>query len=376
MTSLPRVTVRVTPDSPVFTGETVTLKCEIEDQYRSLNWRYQWYKDTTKVINSERYTVNRDSLTITGVTQSDQWFWCSAVIHGRPQTLLSSSLVYLTVKGSKPKPEFTSDTEGSLLTGVSPSVSLIIRPNRSQHFSSESLSLSCEDHSKSTGWTVRRYTDKLKPCSSSDTRSTGTTSTCTIRSLYTSDTGVYWCQSQSGEKLHPVNISVHNVDVILDSPVHSVTKGDNLTLRCLYRDKKPSNLRAEFYKDGSVVQNQTTGDMMIIPTVSKSHEGFYYCKHPERGESPKSWISVRGDTFICSWTMSYRGLIAGIVVGVSVMFLSIYLLLWSNKKKKGSSFALKDNTSEGDDIMYSKLKKGEDQDVAFGSSDVTNAQKK
>ncbi|XP_073712765.1 Fc receptor-like A [Misgurnus anguillicaudatus] len=94
-----------------------------------------------------------------------------------------------------------------------------------------------------------------------------------------------------------MNVPVHwkdfDVDVILDSPVHPVTEGDNLTLRCLYRDKKPSNLRAEFYKDGSVVQNQTTGDMMIIPTVSKSHEGFYYCKHPEKGESQKSWISVR-----------------------------------------------------------------------------------
>ncbi|XP_073721139.1 Fc receptor-like protein 5 [Misgurnus anguillicaudatus] len=700
--ALPRVTVRVTPDRSVFTGETVTLKCKIEDQYRSLNWRYVWYKDTNGVLNFENYIVNRDSLTITGVTESDQVkYWCRGEIHGRPQTSLSSSSVYLivkalprvtvivtpdkyvftgetvtlrceiedqdrtldwryvwykdtngtsvfegniytirspsdqdefwcrgerdgrpsssqdsdhvtlsvkalpratvrvtpdrsvftgetvtltcetdqysnwryvwykgrtgtsvfvgniytiispsdqdefwcrgerdgrpsssqysdhvtlSVKGSKPK--LTSDTEGSVLTerpkpvvsvdpdkqlfrgetvtlrcdiqdtgdtewtyswtvepynlyrwfscetqeckinniqhtnsgkytcrgkirehntemsdavtltvssdkpqtvlsvspqqwltegdsvtlmcevinsstdwtftwftvqspssvnrdvdyelvsnsnggskgnytvssvtvkhtgvymcraergdpvyhtyysntqtlwitGVSPSVSLIIRPNRSQHFSSESLSLSCEDHSNSTGWTVRRYTeDKLKPCSSSDWRSTGTTSTCTIRSLNISDTGVYWCQSESGEKLHPVHISVHYVDVILDSPVHPVTEGDPLTLHCLYRDKNPSNLRAEFYKDGSVVQNQTTGDMMIIRSVSKSHEGFYYCKHPERGESPKSWISVR------------------------------------------------ENTSDGDDIMYSKLKKGEDQDVASGSSDVTNAQKK
>nr|XP_055037492.1 obscurin-like [Misgurnus anguillicaudatus] len=485
--ALPIATLSVTPDRSVFTGETVTLKCEIEDQYRSLNWRYQWYKDTTKVFNSGRYTVNRDSLTINGVTESDQnEFSCSAVIHGRPQTSLSSSVLYLTVKGSKPKPTLTSGTEGSVLTGntvtlkchidqstgwkfywhkhtqntettttttetnsytihsvsdggqywcragrgkpdyytdysdvlwinvkespkpvvsfdpdtqlfrgetvtlrcdingtgdtewtyswtvepynqyrrfycdrqeckisntqyyhsgkytckgkiraqntkmsdavtltvssdkpqtvlsvspqqwltegdsvtlmckvvksstgwtfswftvkslhsvnkdfdyelvsdsirgsngnytvssvtvkhtgvymcrakrgdpvyhteysntqtlwitgVSPSVSLIIRPNRSQHFSSESLSLSCEDHSNSTGWTVRRYTDTLGTCSSSSGRSTGTTSTCTIRSLITSDTGVYWCQSESGEKLHPVNISVHSEFIIL-----------------------------------------------------------------------------------------------------------------------------------------------------------------
>ncbi|XP_065108599.1 basement membrane-specific heparan sulfate proteoglycan core protein-like [Paramisgurnus dabryanus] len=592
--ALPSITVRVTPDRSVFTGETVTLKCEIEDQYRSLNWTYLWYKRGNEVFNSGRFTVNRGSLTINTITQSDQdKYWCSAEIHGRPQTK-SSSAVNLTVNGSKPKPKLTS-SEGSVLTGntvtlkchidhwstggkfywykntqntektttetnsytinrvkvsdggqywcragrgqpdyytdysdglwinvkdspkpvvsvdpdkqlfrgetvtlrcdiqdtgdtewtyswtaetynlyrrfycdtqeckinniqqtdsgkytcrgkirehntemsdavtltvssdkpqtvlsvspdrwltegesvtlicevrssstgwtfswftvqshysvdyqlvsnssggskgiytvssvtvkhtgvymcraergdpvyhteysntqtlwitgVSPSVSLIIRPNRSQHFSSESLSLSCEDHSISTGWTVRRYTDELKPCSSSDWRSTETTSTCTIRSLHTSDTGVYWCQSESGEKLHPVNISVHNADVILDSPVHPVTERDPLTLRCLYRDKNPSNLRAEFYKDGSVVQSRTTGDMMIIPTVSKSHEGFYYCKHPERGESPKSWISVRATR------SSSLGLNLGFVL--SFMFLIFFLvLLWCYKNKK------------------------------------------
>ncbi|XP_073700620.1 NLR family CARD domain-containing protein 3-like [Garra rufa] len=79
--------------------------------------------------------------------------------------------------------------------------------------------------------------------------------------------------------------------VILESPVHPVTEGDTLTLRCLYQFTTPPNLRADFYKDESLIQSQTTE--MIISTVSKSHEGFYYCKHTERGESPKSWISVR-----------------------------------------------------------------------------------
>ncbi|KAI5086231.1 Fc receptor-like protein 5, partial [Silurus meridionalis] len=84
-------------------------------------------------------------------------------------------------------------------------------------------------------------------------------------------------------------------DVILEIPVHPVTEGHPLTLHCLYRNTNPSNLRADFYKDGSVVQNQTTGEM-IIHKVSKSDEGFYHCKHPERGESPRSWISVRRET--------------------------------------------------------------------------------
>ncbi|KAI7804045.1 putative basement membrane-specific heparan sulfate proteoglycan core protein-like, partial [Triplophysa rosa] len=355
-------TVRVTPDTSVFTGETVTLKCEIEKLYTSLHWRYLWYKDR----------INTNTLTISSVTQSDQdEFWCRGARAGCTSSSQDSDHVTLSVKGSKPKAELRSDTEGSVLTGntvtlkclmnqftgwkfywyqhtqntekkttdenyytihtvtvsdgglywcragrgnpvyytdysdvlwinvtgVSSSVSLIIRPNRTQHFSSESLSLSCEDHRNSTGWTVRRYTNTLETCPSSSVRSTGTESTCTITSLITSDTGVYWCESESGHKLHPVNISIHNGDVILDSPVHPVTEGDSLTLHCLYRDKNPSNLRAEFYKDGSEVQNQTTGDMMIISTVSKSHEGFYSCQHPERGASPKRWISVTDSQF-------------------------------------------------------------------------------
>ena len=100
-----------------------------------------------------------------------------------------------------------------------------------------------------------------------------------------------WCY----HFVHILHVSCVSVaGVILESPVHPVTEGDNLTLRCLYQYTTGSNLSADFYKDGSLIQNQTTE--MIIPTVSKSHEGFYYCKHPERGEPPKSWISVRGES--------------------------------------------------------------------------------
>ncbi|XP_056608178.1 MAM domain-containing glycosylphosphatidylinositol anchor protein 2-like [Triplophysa dalaica] len=276
----PKTLLRVSPQQWLTEGDSVTLMCEVNRS--STGWTFSWFTEHNLssgydlVSDSSggskgNYTVSSAALKHTGV------YMCGAE-RGDP--------VYHT---------HNSSTQPLWITGVSSSVSLIIRPNRTQHFSSESLSLSCDDHRNSTGWTVRRYTNTLETSSSSSVRSTGTESTCTIRSLITSDTGVYWCESESGHKLHPVNISIHNGDVILDSPVHPVTEGDSLTLHCLYGDKNPSNLRAEFYKDGSVVQNQTTGDMMIISTVSKSHEGFYYCKHPERGESPKSWISVTGE---------------------------------------------------------------------------------
>ncbi|KAF4088744.1 hypothetical protein AMELA_G00058250, partial [Ameiurus melas] len=97
---------------------------------------------------------------------------------------------------------------GSLVSSSSPPVSLIINHSRTQHFTNDSLSLSCEDQSNSTGWTVRRYTHSERVLDFSVWGSV-TGSTCNISFLSTSYTGVYWCESESGENSNPVNITVH-----------------------------------------------------------------------------------------------------------------------------------------------------------------------
>ncbi|XP_026116248.1 Fc receptor-like protein 2 [Carassius auratus] len=276
----PEAVLSVSPWKWLTEGDPVTLICEVNGS--STGWTFSWFTRTVSsdyrkhyqlLSDSSRgaggnYTVSSAALNHTGV------YVCSAEREKPP---------YLT---------WYSNEQPLWVTGVSPPVSLIISPSRTQHFTLISLSLSCEDQSNSDRWRVRRYTDiwGLEDCSSSRWGSQ-TGSTCTISYTVPPYTGVYWCQSESGEISHPVNITVHS-GVILESPVHPVTEGDSLTLRCLYEHSTPPILRADFYKDGSLIQSQTTE--MIISTVSKSHEGFYYCKHPEREESPKSWISVRG----------------------------------------------------------------------------------
>ncbi|XP_037391921.1 uncharacterized protein LOC108412056 [Pygocentrus nattereri] len=129
-------------------------------------------------------------------------------------------------------------------------------------------------------------------------------------------------------------------DVILDIPVHPVSEGDSLTLRCLFRSTKASNLTADFYKDGSLLQNQTTGEM-IIRTVSKSDEGLYHCKHPERGESPKSWLSVR---------VSQSGSI-GFTLVVSVgLSLTLFLIIMP-----GLICCYKKNKAQASDAIYAEV---------------------
>ncbi|XP_053486115.1 carcinoembryonic antigen-related cell adhesion molecule 5-like [Ictalurus furcatus] len=253
-------------------GNSVTLSCTLKLQ--SAGWKFYWSNHTQNTeTETEAKTDFYTTTVYSSVSVSDGGQYRCRGGRGNP--------VYYT---------HYSDALWVNVTGESPPVSLIINPSRTQHFTADSLSLSCEDQSDSTGWTVRGYThsETVSDCSSVSG------STCNISSLSTSHTGVYWCQFESGGRSNPVNITVHNGDVILDSPVHPVTEGNPLTLRCLYRNSSISASGVDFYKVGSVLQNKTTGEM-TISNVSKSDEGFYHCKHPERGESQKSWVSVRGE---------------------------------------------------------------------------------
>ncbi|KAI5609391.1 sialoadhesin-like, partial [Silurus asotus] len=242
----PKPVVKIHPAVNVFIGETVTLTCDIQT---GGSWKYHWYRSNEEI----RAAAGKKTYTITDVKDSNKGpYSCKGTQSSDPKYTQSSDAVTLTVAGE------------------SPLVSLIINPSRSQHFTADSLSLSCEDQRDSTGWTVRRYTLNQTTVNCSSVSG----STCNISSLSPSHTGVYWCQSESGERSDSVNITVHNGDVILDSPAHPVTEGNPLTLRCLYHNTNISHSVVHFYKYDSVLQNQTTG-VINISSVSKSDEGFY-----------------------------------------------------------------------------------------------------
>ncbi len=87
----------VTPKT-IFTGETVNLTCVIESNHS--NWRYEWYKDSVMLQTSDRYTVNRDTLTIRGATESDQGqYWCRGQRDRRPQSSQDSNRINLSDNG-------------------------------------------------------------------------------------------------------------------------------------------------------------------------------------------------------------------------------------------------------------------------------------
>ncbi|XP_029932674.1 high affinity immunoglobulin gamma Fc receptor I-like [Myripristis murdjan] len=165
--------------------------------------------------------------------------------------------------------------------------SLTVRPNTAQLFVHESLHLSCEEDS--AGWTVKRNTTTKTMTECGDTWGKLTNSSCSISYTFPKDSGVYWCESREGATSNTINITVTGGDVILQSPVLPVMEGAAVTLNCTTRT--PSNLPADFYKDGSLIRTESTGQM-TIHHVSKSDEGLYHCNISGEGQSPPSRLAV------------------------------------------------------------------------------------
>ncbi|KAF5895799.1 Fc receptor-like protein 5, partial [Clarias magur] len=202
----PHAVLSVSPQSWLTEGDSVTLNCEVTDS--STDWTFSWYTTVPNTVELTQINYNYGSIMNVELLSD------SSRGSGGSYTLSPADLKHTGVyvcRGERGEPAVHSqysNLQPLWITGDSPLVSLIINPNRLQHFTGDSLSLSCEDQSHSTGWTVRRYThnETLSDCLQ---WGSVTGSTCNISSLSTCFTGIYWCESELEENSDPVNITVH-----------------------------------------------------------------------------------------------------------------------------------------------------------------------
>ncbi|XP_053334374.1 Fc receptor-like protein 5 [Clarias gariepinus] len=271
----PEVVLSVSPQSWLTEGDSVTLNCGVTGF--STDWRLTWYtvnpyreiRDSHgDYVSGRSYTINPVARNHTGVYQ------CSAARYNLHFTL-------------------PSNLQPLWITGESPPVSLIINPNRTQHFTGDSLSLSCEDQSNSTGWTVRQYTESERVLDCSSWGSV-TGSTCNISSLSTSYTGVYWCESES-KTSNPVNITVHVSPkaVVSIDPDTLVYRGETgVELRCNIQRRGDTEWTYSWYKNNdSLGPHIGSRGYISIWSVTDSDSGDYIC----RGQSKDSCISEISD---------------------------------------------------------------------------------
>ncbi|XP_030608861.1 Fc receptor-like B [Archocentrus centrarchus] len=168
-------------------------------------------------------------------------------------------------------------------------VSLRIVPSRSQFFEYESVTFYCEGD---VYWeVVHNIKGKINYCSHTSKR-TPAGSSCTIKNIYTADSGEYWCETEGGKRSNSINIAVTAGSVILEVPAVPVFMEETATLRC--RNKiASSNFTSNFYKDGVHVHRSFTGET-TIQRVSSVDEGLYKCSISGAGDSPESWLNVTG----------------------------------------------------------------------------------
>ncbi|XP_028260886.1 Fc receptor-like protein 5 [Parambassis ranga] len=377
----------------IFFGERITLRCDIQGA-EGTQWTYDWRRDKSNLYSTDSkfntvYGSDSGKYSCRGRSNKLTTEWSEAIrwtVSDRPRASLRADKTVIPAGGSITLTCSVDVSSGwkyywnrrtSVYSGVQPindqsdTVSVsekfvwsAVNPDRVQHFTSESVSLTCEGNSAE--WRVRKFSDEGHLPSCSNWR-TMTGSTCNIKSTSHSDIGVYWCESASGEFSNTVNITVHDTDIVLVSPVHPVTEGDSVILGCRLRGQnKLSNVF--FYHNNKRVQSDTRGELNIS-AVSESHEGFYRCEHSGK-KSPQSWMSV---TFVSmrqseelkalEMTTAHAG--------------SRGERLWDNKGGSGC-----ESRPQSDVSVYETIKEpentehGESSDVAYSLIQLKNVTKK
>ncbi|XP_055362914.1 Fc receptor-like protein 5 isoform X2 [Betta splendens] len=260
-------------------GASVALSCEVEPP--SAGWRFYWYQTVPdgshssyryELLPGSEHGTEQGSYMLDGHTHTAGYV-CRAA-RGEP--------VYYT-DYSKAAFVWSGDAD--------PSASLTVSPDTVQHFTGDSVSLSCEGNSAE--WRVRRFPEGgfLSSCSNWTTSG----SRCDINTSQ-SGSAVFWCESGSGHFSNSVNITVHDAGLILMSPVRPVTEGLSVSLSCkLKTGQKASSVF--FYHNEQLIQNDSRVELNIS-AVSKSHEGFYKCWY-QGTESPQSWMAVNAAAVVC-----------------------------------------------------------------------------
>uniref|UniRef100_A0AAY4AHR8 Ig-like domain-containing protein n=1 Tax=Denticeps clupeoides TaxID=299321 RepID=A0AAY4AHR8_9TELE len=196
---LPTPALTVDPQNPVFTGEKVTLKCEVKP---SSGWRYKWYKEQSSNVD---FQSEGNTFIITAASGSDEdRYWCRGEREHSNTNTPTSRDVYLYVKAP-------------------PTATLTVAP-QSPVWTGDTVTLRCEVASL-TGWRYKWYKGRSQTAVSQSDRYNRTGDTLTIRRAAESDQDQYWCQGERDTRPKSSLISTHLTLAEKGSHVYDLSLG-------------------------------------------------------------------------------------------------------------------------------------------------------
>ncbi|XP_029604088.1 peroxidasin-like protein [Salmo trutta] len=235
--------------SQIFSGESVTLRCNIQ-RGKVTDWKYTWRKDDVDSISRENeYEISEVKISDNGD------YRCLGTHIDQKKHSEWSDAVRLTVTAL-------------------PETTLTMNPNPA--YNGETVTLTCSVGSDS-GWRYTWYKDKTKKVVTLSDRHTTTGATFTISRAAESDQGLYWCQGE---------IQSRSISSIISYPV-TITVIVGLDSGWSYT----------WYKDNTkkVVtlsgRHTTTGDTFTISRAAESDQGLYWCQGEIQSRSISSIIS-------------------------------------------------------------------------------------
>uniref|UniRef100_A0A4W5JYP6 Ig-like domain-containing protein n=1 Tax=Hucho hucho TaxID=62062 RepID=A0A4W5JYP6_9TELE len=164
-TALPLATVSISPQGLLYSGETVSMRCDIS---MYTDWMYSWFIGNN--INSRM-----PGKTITALSNHAGQYRCVGVRTGRPQWSQPSVFLPIRVTDYQPSTTLTSDKEDV--------------------FTGDRVTLTC--NVESSGWTFYWY--RHRPDSTPVTTTSGYSYTLSWVSV--SD-GQYWCRAGRGDPVY------------------------------------------------------------------------------------------------------------------------------------------------------------------------------
>ncbi|XP_056298866.1 low affinity immunoglobulin gamma Fc region receptor II-a-like isoform X3 [Pseudoliparis swirei] len=311
-------------------GGSVTLTCSVDPP--SAGWRFFWYRVVPLLPASYRLKLLPGS---TNGTERNSY-----TAHGHART---AGYACRAARGDPVFRSSYSEPQFVWSADFHPAASLTVSPPRMQFFSKEPLSLSCEGNS--TEWRVSSFIiyDQNTFYSYCSHWGTMTGPTCTVSDSWT---GVYWCESETGQFSNAANITIQSGDVILVSSVHPVTEGQSVTLGCRLKTEELLH-HVDFYKNGKLIPDHSSGEL-FISEATKSDEGFYKCEARDstrglRSSSPQSWMSVKSAAPSSPFPVL---MIVGLVSGVSLIILLLLFLYFCYRRSKDSRIVRSESTNQ------------------------------